>query len=99
MFEDLITKYQTARSAWEAKFDEDDSDENCGEEWTVYSDAGWAIIEYRCANLDEISQKASFISSDENLVDTLAHCQSDHAVKSLLASMIAPVEKSNNGGN
>lgn len=95
----LIADYQKAQAAWAAKFDEDDREENTRIEWRAYSDAGWAIMGYRCTDLGEISRKAEFISSDENLIDTLANCQTDDAVRDLLASMIAPVDKSNNGEN
>lgn len=99
MLEALIADYRKTQAAWTAKFDEDDSEENTRDEWRAYSDAGWAIIGYRCSDMAEISRKASFIVSDANLTDSLANCQTEEAVKFFLASMITPVDKSNNGEN
>jgi hypothetical protein len=97
MLEALIADYKKAQAAWALKFEEDDSEENTRFEWRAYSDAGWTLMGYRCANLDEISRKAEFISSDENLIDMLASCQTDDAVKALLASMIKPLRESQPG--
>lgn len=99
MLETLIADYQKAQAAWAANFEEDDRDENTRQEWRVLMDAAWAVIGYRCTDLNEISRKGLFISLDESLVDSLASCTTEAAVQFFLASMIAPVDKSNNGGN
>jgi len=96
MLTDLIARYMNAKHIWEAQFDEDCDRAANSPEWRVYMDASSTLIYYRCASMQEISQRAEFMLSEENLIDILAGCSTDAAVRGFLTSMAAPVE---NGGN
>lgn len=87
MLTDLITKYLDAKMVWEAQFDEDDQKAADSPEWVEYMALSGAMIDFRCATMHEIQQRAEFILSDANLVDILANGSSDAALRDFLKSM------------
>jgi hypothetical protein len=96
MLTDLITKYLDAKEVWEAQFDEDDQKAAVSPEWREYMAHSGALIDFRCTTMLEVRQKAEFILSEENLVDILASCSTELAIRDFLKSMVEPVETGEN---
>jgi len=90
MLSDLFTRYNETQRVWEAQFDEDCDKASDSPEWRSYMDASCAIIDYRCADMAEIERRATFMLADSNLVDMLANCSTEAAVRDFLSSMVAP---------
>lgn len=97
MLNELITKYLEAQRVWEAQFDEDEDLAGDSPEWKTYMKQSANIIDYECATMQEVHERARFMLSQENLVDLLANCSTYAAVTDFLKSMTGSVDKSNNG--
>ncbi len=86
---ELISGYLVAQKIWEAQFAEDCDKATDSAEWRKYMELSRAIIDFPCSTMMEIQHRARFMLSQENLVDLLANCATDAAVRDFLKSMIA----------
>lgn len=99
MLTELIDRYLEAERTWQTQFDEDEDKAGDTAEWRAYMDVACAIVDFRCSSMGEISERAAFMLSKDLLVDIIVSSRNDQGAKNFLASMIGPVEKSNNGEN
>ncbi|MDP9572637.1 UNVERIFIED_ORG: thymidine kinase [Agrobacterium larrymoorei] len=91
--ENLIKRYTDAQNAWRAKDAIDDRPGSNPVEWRAYMDTSFQIIEHRCSSLEEVSQKAASIASDECLFDTVQNGCDGEALKLLLLSMVIDIKE------
>lgn len=99
MLTELIKRYLDAERIWQAQFDEDEDKAGNSAEWHDYMAVACEVVDFRCSSMEEISERAAFILSKDVLVDIIVSSRNDQGVRSFLASMIGPVDKSNNGEN
>lgn len=99
MLTELIKRYLDAERIWEAQFDEDEDKAGDSAEWHDYMAVACQVVDFRCSSMEEISERAAFMLSQDFLIDIIGNSANAGGAKSFLASMIGPVDKSNNGEN